>query len=255
MPITLAKPCRHADLSCQTLQPCRSLWPNPAAMPITPTHTSKAPPAPPPALQAKSLPPSVLSQDAMVFLNIPMDAETPSLRLLRPQALVQVCVWGEGGGGRCVLVCVCGASCYSHLMYNCHLSCYCPLNDCHRPLACYCRWTCYCPLNDCPLPCRRRRYGTCYCRWTCYCPLNYCHCPLHCRRRRYGTGPPPLPTAWTWPQHAGQTSRQGAAARVGGVRAGVQRQGRRRGAGRPKPIYEVSAVLLCMRASQPKLQG
>ena len=26
----------------------------------------------------------------MVFLNIPMDAETPSMRLLRPQALVQV---------------------------------------------------------------------------------------------------------------------------------------------------------------------
>jgi hypothetical protein len=26
----------------------------------------------------------------MIFLNIPMDAETPSMRLLRPQALVQV---------------------------------------------------------------------------------------------------------------------------------------------------------------------
>ncbi|KAL4444885.1 hypothetical protein ABPG77_003935 [Micractinium sp. CCAP 211/92] len=36
-----------------------------------------------------SLPEQYLSEDAMVFLNIPMDAETPSMRLLRPQALVQ----------------------------------------------------------------------------------------------------------------------------------------------------------------------
>eukprot|EP00873_Tetraselmis_striata_P015975 jgi/Tetstr1/436239/TSEL_025083.t1 len=33
-----------------------------------------------------SLPPQFLSDRAMVFLNIPMDAETPSMRLLRPQA-------------------------------------------------------------------------------------------------------------------------------------------------------------------------
>lgn len=37
----------------------------------------------------RSLPEEFLSEDAMVFLNIPMDAETPSMRLLRPQALVQ----------------------------------------------------------------------------------------------------------------------------------------------------------------------
>ncbi|EFN57384.1 hypothetical protein CHLNCDRAFT_142788 [Chlorella variabilis] len=37
----------------------------------------------------RSLPDEFLSEDAMVFLNIPMDAETPSMRLLRPQALVQ----------------------------------------------------------------------------------------------------------------------------------------------------------------------
>ena len=35
------------------------------------------------------LPRRYLSPDAMVFLNIPMDEETPSMRLLRPQALVQ----------------------------------------------------------------------------------------------------------------------------------------------------------------------
>lgn len=35
------------------------------------------------------LPEKYLSSNAMVFLNIPMDAETPSMRLLRPQALVQ----------------------------------------------------------------------------------------------------------------------------------------------------------------------
>lgn len=35
------------------------------------------------------LPEQYLSEDAMVFLNIPMDAETPTMRLLRPQALVQ----------------------------------------------------------------------------------------------------------------------------------------------------------------------
>ena len=40
--------------------------------------------------QVKSLPEWALREDAMVFLNIPMDAETPSMRLLRPQALVQV---------------------------------------------------------------------------------------------------------------------------------------------------------------------
>ncbi|PSC71854.1 iron hydrogenase assembly [Micractinium conductrix] len=37
----------------------------------------------------RSLPDEFLSEDSLVFLNIPMDAETPSLRLLRPQALVQ----------------------------------------------------------------------------------------------------------------------------------------------------------------------
>ncbi|GAB4823876.1 hypothetical protein N2152v2_010922 [Parachlorella kessleri] len=37
----------------------------------------------------KSLPEEFLSEEAMVFLNIPMDAETPTMRLLRPQALVQ----------------------------------------------------------------------------------------------------------------------------------------------------------------------
>lgn len=42
----------------------------------------------------RSLPDDVLRPDAMVFLNIPMDAETPSMRLLRPQALVQVCKTG-----------------------------------------------------------------------------------------------------------------------------------------------------------------
>ncbi|KAG1678881.1 hypothetical protein FOA52_003549 [Chlamydomonas sp. UWO 241] len=41
------------------------------------------------AADARSLPDAVLSPDAMVFLNIPMDAETPTMRLLRPQALVQ----------------------------------------------------------------------------------------------------------------------------------------------------------------------
>jgi GTPase SAR1 family protein len=35
------------------------------------------------------LPTDYLCKDALVFLNIPMDAETPTMRLLRPQALVQ----------------------------------------------------------------------------------------------------------------------------------------------------------------------
>ena len=35
------------------------------------------------------LPEDYLNEDALVFLNIPMDAETPTMRLLRPQALVQ----------------------------------------------------------------------------------------------------------------------------------------------------------------------
>jgi biotin synthase-like enzyme len=35
------------------------------------------------------LPSDYLTEDALVFLNIPMDAETPTMRLLRPQALVQ----------------------------------------------------------------------------------------------------------------------------------------------------------------------
>ncbi|KAI8474409.1 MAG: hypothetical protein J3K34DRAFT_518152 [Monoraphidium minutum] len=38
---------------------------------------------------ARALPEDVLGRGASVFLNIPMDAETPSMRLLRPQALVQ----------------------------------------------------------------------------------------------------------------------------------------------------------------------
>ena len=38
----------------------------------------------------RSLPERYLSPEAMVFLNIPMDAETPSMRLLRPQ--VGACV-------------------------------------------------------------------------------------------------------------------------------------------------------------------
>ncbi|CAG9463417.1 unnamed protein product [Pedinophyceae sp. YPF-701] len=37
----------------------------------------------------RCLPEEYLSPDAGVFLNIPMDAETPSMRLLRPQALLQ----------------------------------------------------------------------------------------------------------------------------------------------------------------------
>ncbi|WIA39023.1 hypothetical protein OEZ86_005171 [Tetradesmus obliquus] len=37
----------------------------------------------------RSLPDWALTPEASVFLNIPMDAETPSMRLLRPQALVQ----------------------------------------------------------------------------------------------------------------------------------------------------------------------
>ncbi|KAJ8603429.1 hypothetical protein CTAYLR_003954 [Chrysophaeum taylorii] len=37
----------------------------------------------------RALPEKYLRPDAGVFLNIPMDAETPSMRLLRPQALVQ----------------------------------------------------------------------------------------------------------------------------------------------------------------------
>lgn len=37
----------------------------------------------------RSLPEWALCPEAAVFLNIPMDAETPSMRLLRPQALVQ----------------------------------------------------------------------------------------------------------------------------------------------------------------------
>lgn len=40
--------------------------------------------------QVNSLPKDCLSSDAMIFMNIPMDAETPTMRLLRPQALVQV---------------------------------------------------------------------------------------------------------------------------------------------------------------------
>uniref|UniRef100_A0A7S0MUN0 G domain-containing protein n=1 Tax=Pyramimonas obovata TaxID=1411642 RepID=A0A7S0MUN0_9CHLO len=36
-----------------------------------------------------AIPAQFLSEDAVVFLNIPMDAETPTMRLLRPQALVQ----------------------------------------------------------------------------------------------------------------------------------------------------------------------
>ena len=35
------------------------------------------------------LPDQYLAENAMIFLNIPMDAETPTMRLLRPQALVQ----------------------------------------------------------------------------------------------------------------------------------------------------------------------
>eukprot|EP00808_Paulinella_micropora_P007778 g3523.t1 len=42
-----------------------------------------------PNLYVPALPAQVLSPEAIVFLNIPMDLETPSLRLLRPQALVQ----------------------------------------------------------------------------------------------------------------------------------------------------------------------
>mmetsp|Transcript_30129 Transcript_30129/g.80922 ORF Transcript_30129/g.80922 Transcript_30129/m.80922 type:complete len:556 (-) Transcript_30129:521-2188(-) len=41
------------------------------------------------AFMPRALPDKYLQQDAGVFLNIPMDAETPSMRLLRPQALVQ----------------------------------------------------------------------------------------------------------------------------------------------------------------------
>lgn len=40
-------------------------------------------------LSVPSLPEAVLAPGASVFLNIPMDAETPTMRLLRPQALVQ----------------------------------------------------------------------------------------------------------------------------------------------------------------------
>lgn len=39
--------------------------------------------------QVRALPEWSLRPDAVVFMNIPMDAETPSMRLLRPQALVQ----------------------------------------------------------------------------------------------------------------------------------------------------------------------
>lgn len=39
--------------------------------------------------QVHSLPEWALRDDAAIFLNIPMDAETPTMRLLRPQALVQ----------------------------------------------------------------------------------------------------------------------------------------------------------------------
>ena len=51
-------------------------------------------------LSTASLPAWALSSEAMIFLNIPMDAETPSMRLLRPQALVQeeAIRWGAGGG-------------------------------------------------------------------------------------------------------------------------------------------------------------
>jgi hypothetical protein len=38
------------------------------------------------AMDVPNIPPQFLSDQAMVFLNIPMDAETPSMRLLRPQA-------------------------------------------------------------------------------------------------------------------------------------------------------------------------
>lgn len=37
------------------------------------------------AASVPSLPKEFLSDNAMIFLNIPMDAETPSMRLLRPQ--------------------------------------------------------------------------------------------------------------------------------------------------------------------------
>ena len=43
----------------------------------------------------KSLPEEFLSEDALVFLNIPMDAETPTMRLLRPQVGV---FSGRGAG-------------------------------------------------------------------------------------------------------------------------------------------------------------
>eukprot|EP00887_Chlorella_sp_A99_P004653 scaffold4.g4653.t1 len=49
--------------------------------------------------QVKSLPAEYLSADAMIFLNIPMDAETPSMRLLRPQARAGGAA-GSGPGAR-----------------------------------------------------------------------------------------------------------------------------------------------------------
>lgn len=53
----------------------------------------------------RSLPEWALTPDAAVFLNIPMDAETPSMRLLRPQALVQeeaIRYWATTTAYRCV---------------------------------------------------------------------------------------------------------------------------------------------------------
>ena len=60
-----------------------------ARPPSAPPTLSNAPAAPLPQTPTHHTP----SDDAVIFLNIPMDAETPSMRLLRPQ------VRGGGGGG------------------------------------------------------------------------------------------------------------------------------------------------------------
>jgi hypothetical protein len=52
----------------------------------------------------RSLPDWALTPESSVFLNIPMDAETPSMRLLRPQALVQeeaIRYWATTTAYRC----------------------------------------------------------------------------------------------------------------------------------------------------------
>jgi hypothetical protein len=68
----------------------------------------------------RSLPDWALSPEASLFLNIPMDAETPSMRLLRPQALVQeeaIRYWATTTAYRCGYHCKwLKVTCYKHVV-------------------------------------------------------------------------------------------------------------------------------------------